>query len=116
MNDIVKDWMLFILVLLAIVIFCGCATKSRHVDIAGAYSSGGALALGSVEIQSAPEGTESAMVSYEDSAAWFRDIKEHSIRILLTGTNSVSSAESIVKDICNAFVTVAHTNGVSAVR
>ena len=116
MNDIVKDWMLFIFVLLAIVIFCGCATKSRHVDVAGAYSSSGALAIGSVEIQSAPEGTESAMVSYEDSAAWFRDIKEHSIRILLTGTNSVSSAESIVKDICNAFVTVAYTNGVGAVK
>ena len=116
MSDIVKDWMLFILALIAIIIFCGCATKSRHVDIAGAYSSSGALAIGSVEIQSAPEGTESAMVSYEDSAAWFRDVKEHSIRILLTGTNSVSSAESIVKDICNAFVTVAHTNGVGVVK
>ena len=56
MNDIVKDWLLFILVLLAIVIFCWYATKSRHVDIAGAYSSSGGLAIGSVEIQSAPEG------------------------------------------------------------
>lgn len=95
---------------------CGCATKSRHVDLAGAYSSGGTFAIGSVEIQSAPEGIESAMVSYEDSKAWFSDIKEHSIRILLTGTNSVNSADNIVKDICNAFVTVAHTNGVNAVK
>jgi hypothetical protein len=56
------------------------------------------------------------MVSYEDSAAWFSDVKEHRIRILLTGTNSVDSADSIVKDICNAFISVANTNGVSAVK
>jgi hypothetical protein len=107
---------LLIILTLGVLAICGCATKSRHVDLAGAYSSGGSLAIGSVEIQSAPEGTESAMVSYEDCAAWFRDVKEHRIRILLTGTNSVVSADSIVKDICNAFITVANTNGVSAVK
>ena len=115
MNDTLKDIVLFFGVL-ALIALCGCATKSRHIDLAGAYSSGGGLAIGSVEIQSAPEGTESAMVSYEDSAAWFSDVKEHRIRILLTGTNSVDSADSIVKDICNAFILVANTNGVSAVK
>lgn len=94
----------------------GCATKSSHIDLAGAYSTGAGFAIGSVEIQSAPDGVESAMVSYEDSKAWFSDVKEHRIRILLTGTNSVVSADSIVKDICNAFITVANTNGVSAVK
>jgi hypothetical protein len=105
-----------IILMLGVLAICGCATKSRHIDLAGAYSSGGGLAIGSVEIQSAPEGIESAMVSYEDSAAWFSDVKEHRIRILLTGTNSVCSADSIVKDICNAFITVVNTNGVSVVK
>lgn len=58
-----------IILSLGVLAICGCATKSRHVDL----------------------------------------------RILLTGTNSVVSAGSIVKDICKAFITVASTDGVSAV-
>lgn len=116
MNDTVKDIILFFGAL-ALFAICGCATKSHHVDLAGCYATqAGTLAIGSIEIQSAPEGVESAMVSYEDSKAWFSDVKEHRVRILLTGTNSVDSADSIVKDICKAFVTVANTNGVSAVK
>ena len=87
----------------------GCGTsKARHLDISGAYvAKSGAFAIGSVESQSAPEGIESAMVSYEDSAAWFSDVKEHRIRILLTGTNSTASAEGIVSNICAAFTATA---------
>lgn len=86
---------------------CG-STKSRHLDISGAYvTQSGALAIGSVEAQSAPEGIESAMISYEDSAAWFSDVKEHRIRILLTGTNSTASADGIVSNICAAFTATA---------
>ena len=86
----------------------GCTTKTRHLDISGAYvAQSGAIAIGSVEVQSAPEGVESAMVSYEDSAAWFSDVKEHRIRILLTGTNSTASADCIVSNICKAFVRAA---------
>ena len=86
---------------------CG-STKSRHLDISGAYvTQSGTVAIGSVEAQSAPEGIESAMVSYEDSAAWFSDVKEHRIRILLTGTNSTASADGIVSNICAAFTATA---------
>ena len=86
---------------------CG-STKSRHLDISGAYvTQSGTFAIGSVESQSAPEGIESAMVSYEDSAAWFSDVKEHRIRILLTGTNSTASADCIVSNICKAFTATA---------
>lgn len=103
---------------LALFALCGCATKSHHIDLAGCYATqAGTLAIGSIEIQSAPEGVESAMVSYEDSKAWFGDIKEHRIRILLTGTNSVNAADLIVRDICSAFTAVAvATNGVSAIK
>ena len=96
-------------VAIAATLATGCGTsKTRHLDISGAYvAQSGALAIGSVEVQSAPEGTESAMVSYEDSAAWFSDAKEHRIRILLTGTNSTASAEGIVSNICAAFTATA---------
>lgn len=106
MSEIIKDIILFF-GSLGLIALCGCATKSHHVDLAGCYATqAGTLAIGSIEIQSAPEGVESAMVSYEDSKAWFSDVKEHRIRILLTGTNSVKAADMIVDDICKAFVTV----------
>lgn len=94
----------------------GCATKSSHIALAGAGSTGDGLAIGPVEIQSAPAGAESAMVRYEDSEARFRDDKGHRIRTPLTGTNSVDSADSIVKDICRAFAVAANIDGVSAAK
>jgi hypothetical protein len=102
-KDTLKDIILF-LGSLALFALCGCAAKSHHIDLAGCYSAGGGIAIGSMEIQSAPEGVESSMLSYEDSKAWFSEQKEHRIRILLTGTNAVTSAKSIVKEICDAFV------------
>ena len=107
MKKVVDCGMMLLLaawVLVMVWFLSGCATKTRHLDISGAYvAQSGAIAIGSVEVQSAPEGVESAMVSYEDSAAWFSDVKEHRIRILLTGTNSTASAEGIVSNICAAF-------------
>ena len=104
----VLDIILFAAGVALLAICTGCATKSRHLDIAGAYlNQAGTVAVGSIEVQSAPEGVESAMVSYEDSAAWFSDAKEHSIRILLTGTNSVTAADGIVSNICAAFTATA---------
>lgn len=104
----VLDIIIFAVGVALLAICTGCATKSRHLDIAGAYvNQSGTVAVGSIEVQSAPEGVESAMVSYEDSAAWFSDVKEHSIRILLTGTNSVTAADGIVSGICAAFTATA---------
>ena len=104
----VLDIIIFAVGVALLGICTGCATKSRHLDISGAYlNQAGTVAIGSIEVQSAPEGVESAMVSYEDSAAWFSDAKEHRIRILLTGTNAVCSATSIVSNICAAFTATA---------
>jgi len=38
------------------------------------------------------------------------------LKILLTGTNSVVSADSTVEGICKAFITVASTDGVSVAK
>lgn len=95
---------------------CGTTTKSRHLDISGAYANQtGTIALGSVKVQSAPEGVESAMVKYEDDTAFFSDKKKHYVSVLLTGTNSTSAATGIVSNICWAFIaTVPTIAGASA--
>lgn len=103
-----------ILVLMAIVwtvaLLCGgCATKTRSVDLNGMYlSEAGTLAIGSVEVQSAPVGEETAAIRYTEDTAWLSpSTKTHEIRILLTGTNSVASAEAICASICDAFTKTA---------
>ena len=62
---------------------------------------------GSIEVQSAPEGVESAMVKYEDDTSLFSDEKNHKINILMTGSNSVQSVTSVVHSICTAFIATA---------
>lgn len=96
-------------VLVMVWFLTGCGTsKARHLDIGGGYASkSGTIAIGSIEVQSAPEGTESAMIRYEDEVAMFSEKKEHSINVLLTGTNSTASAIGIVKCICKAFIATA---------
>lgn len=90
----------------------GCATKTRSVDLNGMYlSDTGTLAIGSVEVQAAPQGEETAAIRYSEDTAWLSpSTKTHDIRILLTGTNSVASAKSIAREICRAFTAVAATN------
>ncbi len=90
----------------------GCASipknKARHLNISGAYCSQlGTFAIGAIEVQSAPDSIESVMIRYNDDTAWFSNKTKHSISILLTGTNSVSSADVIVQSICRAFVDTA---------
>lgn len=92
----------------ALVALCGCTTKTRSVDMSGMYATDtGTLAIGSVEIMSAPQGEESASIRYKEDTAWLSPhTKTHDIKILLTGTNSVNNASAIVKDICRAFSAV----------
>lgn len=87
----------------------GCATKSRTFDAKGMYvSESGQLAVGYIHVDAIPEGTDSAVIHYnEDTALLSPSTKTHDIDIILTGTNSVGSASGIVKSICNAFVSVA---------
>lgn len=99
-------------------ILAGCATKTRSIDIAGMYASeSGAFAIGRIEVQSAPEGVESAAIRYSEDTAWLSpSVKTHGIKIMLTGTNAVSSATGIVESICKTFTTVATTNDVYIVK
>ena len=97
---------LILLLIVALATFLsGCATKTRSIDLAGMYASeSGTLAIGRIEVQSAPEGVESAAIRYTEDTAWLSPTtKTHSLKILLTGTNAVNSAEGIVSSICGAF-------------
>ena len=112
MNETLKDIILFFGGL-ALMAFCGCMSddpeKSRHLDIDGVWTNPktGTLIAGSIEVQSAPEGVESAMVKYEDDTSLFSDKKNHKINILMTGSNSVQSVTSVVHSICTAFIATA---------
>ena len=86
-------------------LFVGCATKTRTVDLAGLYASEtGTLAIGQVEVMAAPQGEESATIKYAEDNAWLApSMKKHSIKIMLTGSNSVDKVNAIVERICTAF-------------
>ena len=94
-------------------ILAGCASKTRSIDLAGMYASeAGTLAIGRVEVQSSPQGVESAAIRYTEDTAWLSpSTKTHSIKILLTGTNAVQSARGIVGSICGAFTATAAGSG-----
>ena len=97
-------------VLTAMLCLAGCAgPKSRSFDAAGMYASDtGNVAIGKIHVDAIPEGTDSAVVHYSEDNAWLQPtMKLHDIDIILTGTNSVSSATNIVKSICEAFTKVA---------
>lgn len=87
----------------------GCTTRTRSVDLNGMYlSEAGTLAIGSVEVQAAPQGEETAAIRYTEDTAWLSPTtKTHEIRILLTGTNAVASAETICASICETFTKTA---------
>lgn len=110
----VTDILLFAGTLAVMVLLSGCTTKTRSIDLDGMYASeAGTLAIGSIEVMAAPVGEETAAIRYEEDTAWLSPhTKTHEIKILLTGTNSVQSASSIVKHICQAFTNVAVTNRV----
>ena len=99
-----------LLTLVALAMFvAGCATKSRSIDVKGMFvSESGQLAIGYGHVDAIPEATDSAIIHYEEDVALLSpSTKTHDIDIILTGTNSVSSSEGIVKAICKAFVQVA---------
>ena len=99
---------LLIIVAIAAIV-TGCATKSRTVDIKGMFvSESGQLAIGYAHVDAIPEGTESAVIHYKEDVALLSPSKKtHDIDVTLTGTNAVSSADGIVKSICEAFIAVA---------
>lgn len=90
-------------------IAAGCATKSRSFDAKGmCVSDSGQLAVGYVHVDAIPDGTDSAVIHYEEDVALLSpSTKTHDISIILTGTNSVGSAKGVVTAICKAFVAVA---------
>ena len=92
-------------ILLGLCLFTGCASKTRNLDLAGMYASeAGTVAIGKIELMSAPDGAESAAIRYKEDTAWLSPgTKTHEVKILLTGTNSVEKADGIVKHICEAF-------------
>lgn len=94
-----------------VLLMTGCTSLdevSCHTEAKGAIvDQSGRLAVGSVNIQNAPKGVESAMVSYKDSVPLIGDEKEHYIQVLLTGSNSVASITGVVSNICSAFIRTA---------
>lgn len=99
-----------IIIAISVLAVCaGCATKSRSFDASGMYvSESGQLAIGKIHVDAIPEGTDSAVIHYTEDTAWLSpSTKTHDIDIILTGTNSVGSAQGIVESICKAFVEVA---------
>lgn len=88
---------------------CGCTTKTRSIDLDGMYvSEAGTLAVGSIEVMAAPVGEETVAIRYAEDTAWLSpSTKTHEIKILLTGTNSITAADGIVSNICSAFVSTA---------
>lgn len=102
----------------ALIALCGCSTKTRNIALDGLYvNESGTLAIGSIDVMSAPTGEETAAIRYEENTAWLSpSVKTHEIKIMLTGTNAVSGATGIVERICNAFSTVASTNCVGRVK
>ena len=92
-------------VLLGLCLFAGCQTKTRNLDLAGMYASeAGTLAIGKIEVMSAPKGEESAHIRYKEDTAWLSpSTKTHEVKILITGTNAVDKVDGLVKSICEAF-------------
>jgi hypothetical protein len=121
MNGTIRDMVIFLVsfaLTAAIMVLCGCSTKTRSIELDGLYmNKTGTLAIGSADVMTAPIGEETATIRYEEDTAWLSpNIKTHEIKIMLTGTNAVSSATGIVESICKAFTAVATTNDISRIK
>ena len=117
MNGTIRGIVIFFSAIALISLF-GCATKTRNIVLDGLYvNEAGTLAIGSADVMSAPIGEETVAIRYKENTAWLSpSTKTHEIKIMLTGTNSVSSATGIVEHICNALSAVSATNGVGRVK
>lgn len=96
---------------MAMVVLAGCATsdKTRTIDADGMYANAAAetIAIGSVEVMSAPNGEDSAFIKYAEDNAWLSpSMKLHNISVQLSGTNTTHCVTNIVKSICEAFIAV----------
>ena len=117
MNGTIRNIVIFFNAV-SMIALCGCSTKTRNIVLDGLYMNDtGTLAIGSADVMSSPIGEETVAIRYKEDTAWLSpSTKTHEIKIMLTGTNSVSSATGIVKHICNALSAVATTNCVGRVR
>lgn len=115
-NKMIKNTIIFFGCIIQIAL-CGCSSKTRNIKLDGLYANEtGTIAIGSADVMSAPVGEETATIRYEEDTSWFSSNIEKHIKIMLTGTNSVSNATGIVESICNAFVTVSNTNDVERAK
>jgi hypothetical protein len=94
---------------ICVICLVGCTTKTRNIELDGMYvTDAGTLAIGSADITASPVGEETATIKYAEDTAWLSpSTKLREIKIILTGTNSVGSAATIVESICGAFVETA---------
>lgn len=96
----------------AMVVLAGCDTttpKTRSIVADGMYANAASetIAIGSVEVMSAPQGEDSAFIKYAEDNAWLSpSMKLHNISVQLTGTNTTLYAKDIVKSISEAFIAV----------
>lgn len=117
MNGTIKHIIIFFSAV-SLIAICGCSTKTRNIALDGLYmNDAGTIAIGSADVMSTPIGEETVAIRYKEDTAWLSpSTKTHEIKIMLTGTNSVSSATGIVKHIYNALSVVSATNGVGRVK
>lgn len=90
----------------AVALLSGCATKSVVAEGKGMYANtkSGVVGIGSFDIEAIPETTESAFIRYYEDTAWLSpSTKTHSVKVFLTGTNSIDKVDRIVDSICTAF-------------
>lgn len=105
-----------VVVMLA-VLCCGCATKSAFVEGSGMYANAktGIVGIGTMDIEAIPESVESAYIKYDEDTAWLSpSTKTHSVKVVLTGTNSTAKVEGVVKSICDAFKAAKETDAKTA--
>lgn len=95
------------LILTLIFLFCGCATEHKAVDLGGkgvyVDSKSGKMAVGSLSVSTVPADAESVVFKVDEDTAWLSDRFLRDMNLRLTGTNSVSHAETIIKAICGTF-------------
>lgn len=111
-----EAWYLALILGIA-VLFCGCVTEEKAVDVAGkgvwANAKSGKIAIGSLSVSTIPADTESAVLRIDEDTAWISDRFTRDIDLRLTGTNSVSHLSEAIRAICATFA--APTNAVTGI-
>jgi hypothetical protein len=101
-----EAWYLALILAIA-AIFCGCVTEHKAVDVGGkgvyVDPKSGKMAVGSLSVSTVPADAESVVFKVDEDTAWLSDRFLRDMNLRLTGTNSVSHAEGIIKAICGTF-------------